>query len=158
METGFIMHHDARVSLDAKIALHLLEHLLHIIVDLLGARLCGGLGPLRALLCALRLPLRLRSGSVRGLLSAGSRLSPLSVSLLKGAPSLTEGVYPNPYDTGVEMAQPWNRLARVHLGECMRLLEEGSTQLHGLTRRLRLLPAALFRVHVSVHTFGLTAC
>lgn len=44
---------DAMVSLDAEITLHLLEHLFHIVIDLLGARLCCGLGLLRTLLCAL---------------------------------------------------------------------------------------------------------
>ena len=76
-------------SLHAQVALHLLQHLLHIVVDLLGARLCRGLGPLRPLLCALRLPLRLRPCSVRVLLSAGSGLGPLSVSLATRAAILT---------------------------------------------------------------------
>lgn len=75
-------------SLHAQVALHLLQHLLHVVVDLLGARLRRGFGPLRPLLRLPRLPLRLGCPSLRALLRAAPRLCPLPASLGTRAPSL----------------------------------------------------------------------
>lgn len=62
-------------SLDAKVSLHLLQHLFHIIIDLLSALLCSGFCSLCALLCFLRLPLCLCTCCIRAFSSACSRLA-----------------------------------------------------------------------------------